>query len=461
VADGNLGMTTIENIAQARSLNGAPISDPALPYRSIGHLLEEQADQNEQKVFLIYYSDEGQRREFTYREFFEEVSRTANYLQALGIRHGDRVATVSHNHPDVVLQYFAVFLLGAVLVTVNHLDTDETLACILRQSGSKLVFVRDAYLDRILALRSGAPELKTVVQVGKRTRSDLPHLQTDAARLSTRFRPEKPSVLNDEALAMYSCPSPGKPKGVVLDQVNLIAEALSIAEWHRLSDDQRLMCILPIHHVKGIVLTLLTPLVTGGGVVLNEKFNAEKFFERIAAERITVVSVDSGLLQSLIQAKLSVDMYKLAHFRHLICGAGPLTVDLALKFEIAFKRPVIHGYGLSEATACSCFMPIDLPSGEHKSWLSAHEFPSVGMPISSNDMMIQDSEGNELGEGERGEIALRGHNVMRRYDNDPEATSSAFRNGWLLTGDEGFYKYDGEGRKFYFVAGRIQKPVRA
>jgi long-subunit acyl-CoA synthetase (AMP-forming) len=76
------------------------------------------------------------------------------------------------------------------------------------------------------------------------------------------------------------------------------------------------------------------------------------------------------------------------------------------------------------------------------------------MPISANEMMIQDGEGNELGEGEQGEITIRGHNVMQSYDADPDATASAFRNGWFLTGDVGYYRYDGEGRKFFFVAGK-------
>ena len=128
---------------------------------------------------------------------------------------------------------------------------------------------------------------------------------------------------------MYSCGPSGKPKGVVLEHVNLISEAMAIGEWHRLSDDQRLMCILPVHHVKGIVLSLITPLAAGGGVVLTRSFQAEKFFERIASDHITVVSVDPGLLEALLHAKLSVDAYRLAHLRHLICGAGPLTVELA------------------------------------------------------------------------------------------------------------------------------------
>lgn len=443
-----------ESIARARSLNDVPIEEAGLPYRTVGHLLEEQADAHEQKVFLIFYSAEGQRREFTYREIYEEACRTANLFSGLGLRPGDRLATLDDNHPDLVIVYFAAFLLGATVVPIDPNFDDDAIACILRSSRATHACVRDAYIGRIVALRAQAPACRTIVQVGRRLRQDLPHLQTDGARLSTRFTPDRTIAATDEALVMYSCLSPGKPRGVILDHVNLLSEALGIGEWHRLSGDQRLMCILPVHHVKGIVLSLITPLAAGGGLVLTRSFQAEKFFERIAADRITVVSTDPGLLEALLHAKLSVDAYKLAHLRHLICGAGPLTVELVQRFETLFKRPVIHAYGLSEATACSCCIPVDLPHGEHKQWLARHATPSVGIPLPVNEVAVLDEQGMETEEGQQGEIGVRGHNVMRGYDGDPERTRAAFRNGWFMTGDIGRWKYDAEGRKFFFVEGR-------
>lgn len=445
---------TREAIARARSLNDVPIEEAALPFRTLGHLIEEQADAHEQKIFLIFYSADGQRREFTYREIYEEACRTANLFAGLGLRPGDRIATLDDNHPDLVIIYFAAFLLGASVVPIDPNFEDGAIACILHASRASLACVRDAYLDRVFALRDQAPGCRTILQVGKRLRPDLPHLQVDAARLSTRFTPTRTIGATDEALVMYSCRPTGSPKGVVLDHVNLLSEALAIGEWHRLSGDQRLMCILPVHHVKGIVLSLITPLAAGGGLVLTRSFQAEKFFERIAADRITVVSTDPGLLEALLHAKLSVDAYKLAHLRHLICGAGPLTVELVQRFETLFKRPVIHAYGLSEATACSCCVPVDLTPGEHKQWLTRHAHASVGIPLPVNELAVLDEHGMEVEEGQPGEIGVRGHNVMRGYDADPEATRAAFRHGWFMTGDMGSWKYDGEGRKFFFIEGR-------
>jgi len=219
------------------------------------------------------------------------------------------------------------------------------------------------------------------------------------------------------------------------------------------------MCVLPIHHVNGLVVTIMTPLYVGGSVVLNQKFHSEKFFERISIEKVTVVSVVPTLLQFLLHTKLSMDAYKLLHFRHIICGAGPLTVDLALKFEHEFKIPLIHGYGLSETTCYSCFLPIDLPSAGRKAWLSKYGFPSIGVPLPVNDMAIHDEHGNSLPEGERGEIVIRGHNVMRHYFQDQEANEKTFSHGWFRSGDEGFFRYDDQGRRFFFITGRIKELI--
>lgn len=446
-------------ILAAQSVNGIPFTEPMVPYRNIGALLTEQVEKYEQKPFLIFYSDEGYRKEYSFREFYEEVCKTANFLHVSGIKLGDRIATISFNHADTVIQDFAAFLLGAVVVPINVGEDDERIAYILQNSETKLAFVRDEFVERIKNIKPKVPPLRTIVQAGKVADPSLPHFQKEIAKHRTQFTPRIQPQLADEALIVYTSGTTGLPKGVVLVQYNLLVDAMAIAEWHRLSDDQRMMCVLPIHHVNGTVVTLLTPLYAGCGVVLNQKFHPDKFFERISGERVTVVSVVPTILQFLLHAKLNMEAYKLAHFRHIICGAGPLTVELAMKFEQQFKIPIIHGYGLSETTCYSCFLPIDLSPEEHKRWMSKYGFPSIGVPLPVNEMAIHDDKGNELGEGEKGEIVIRGHNVMKYYFQNDEANEKTFAYNWFRSGDEGFFRYDEQERKFFFITGRIKELI--
>lgn len=446
-------------IDNARSVRGIPYTEPMVPYKNIGSLLLDQTEKYEDRPFLIFYSDEGHRQEYSYREFYEEVCRTANFLLASGIKQGDRVATFSHNHSDTVIQYFAAFVIGAVVVPINAGEDDERIAYILQNSETKLVFVRDQFLDRAKSIRMKLPLSPVLVLTGKKTDASIPHFSTEISKHKTQLSISTQPPLSCEALIVYTSGTTGLPKGVVLVQYNLLVDAMAITEWHRLSGDQRMMCVLPIHHVNGIIVTLMTPLYAGCGVVLNQKFHPDKFFERVSIERVTVVSVVPTLLQFLLHSKISLEGYKLAHFRHIICGAGPLTVELAMKFEHAFNIPVIHGYGLSETTCYSCFLPIDLSREEHSMWMSHFGYPSIGVPLPVNEMAIHDEQGNELPEGEKGEIVIRGHNVMKYYFQNEEANEKTFAFNWFRSGDEGFFKYDEQARRFFFITGRIKELI--
>ncbi|HEY1860340.1 MAG TPA: class I adenylate-forming enzyme family protein [Gemmataceae bacterium] len=423
-----------------------------IPWQNIGDLLRRQTETYRDKPWLIFYCDASGRHELSYRQFYERVARTSNYLLARGVAKGDRIATVTHNHADTVVHYWAAWTLGAVVVPINLGEDDRRIGHILKKSGAKLALVREPYVPRIEAIVAAAPSVEAIVRVGT---AEDDSLERFAGQLDSL-----PAVgADDEALIVYTSGTTGLPKGVVLTQRNLLVDAHAIAQWHRMTPDQRMMCVLPLHHVNGTVVTLMTPMVYGGSVVLNQKFHSERFFERVAAEKVHVASVVPTLLRFLLHANIDVSCHDLRHFRHLICGAGPLSVELALKFEDRFGIPIIHGYGLSETTCYSCFLPLDLTSQEHYRWLSEYGFPSIGVPIPPNEMAIRDDRGHELPEGARGEIVVRGANVMKEYYAEPEANRAAFSHGWFRSGDEGFYRTDSQGRRFFFISGRIKELI--
>ena len=165
------------------------------------------------------------------------------------------------------------------------------------------------------------------------------------------------------------------------------------------------------------------------------------------------------LLQYLTSYYRDKRSYELENFSHIICGAGPLTVNVAKNFEERFGKRIIHGYGLSETTCYSCFLPLAINDKIHNKWMQDFGYPSIGMAIPANEMDIHDENGNSLKEGERGEIVIRGVNVMKGYFNNEEANESAFKNGWFRSGDEGFFQKDEHGNAFYFITGRIKELI--
>lgn len=443
-------------IAQAHTPLDIPLTERMLSMQSIGELFRMRVDGLEDKPFLVYYGEEAQRREFSYREAYELACHAAGVLAKAGVRAGDRVAFLSFNHHDLVLQFFAAWMIGASCVPIDPGEDDRHIAAILQDSGARVLLVRDAYAERLPAILTGAVGDITVILCGRKGTPRYLHFETEMAR------PSRPSPLPDtplldaEALLLFTPGTGGESNAVVLTQYNVLVESMALAEWHQVVDTETMMCVLPLHHVHGIAVGLLAPLYGGSTIILNQKFHPTRFFERISAERVAVVSVVPTILKVLLHARLDMAAYKLANFRHVICGGGPLTVELATKFEQTFKIPVIHGYGLTEASSFASFVPIDLKPADHKAWLSKYGFPSIGMALPITEMAILGTGGNELDEAERGEIVLRGHNVMQGYLGDQAENDAVFAGGWLRTGDEGFFRFDEEGKKYFFITGRMK-----
>lgn len=470
---------TLTNIRAARTYHERPPENYLVPYRHIAHLLENRASESPEKIFLIAYDADGARTEYTYAQFNAQVNRAANLLWSLGIRPNDRVATLAYNHAETVILYFACWKIGATLAPQNATEDDARIAFILRNSEAVALFVRHDYLERAARILSGAsegggaPNVRRVVQMGGTPHGEIMHFSTELALQAEDFSTPEQVSLESEALLIYTSGTTGAPKGVVLIQYNLLVDARGISDWQGITGNQRLMCVLPIHHVNGIVVTLITPLYVGGSVVLNRQFQSQTFWARIAAEKVHIVSVVPTLLQFCCEYADAqqasgksiwgdqVRRADLTHFRHVICGAGTLSVALTKRFEDQFDFPILHGYGLSETTCYSCFLPIDLSWREHQAWLQAHGYPSIGCPISPNEMAIFDLSGSgvPLGEGERGEICIRGHNVMKYYYQRPEANAETFKFGWFRSGDEGFFLSDARGRQFFFITGRIKELI--
>ena len=492
----DLDSQTRDNLERAHSKDGVPQRLRKVPFRNIRDLLSMHSKTSGDKLFLIYYDEDGSRQELSYAEFNARVHQAANFMvEDLGICRGDRVATIAYNHLDTVVIYFACWVIGAAVAPQNVAEDDRRIAFILRNSEAKVCFARAEYIERAQNIirgnadDEGAPNIEQIVAVGRGAdeqiidfhealknrpttylgddsgakSSDVPLAEGNAAT----------ATLDDEALLVYTSGTTGTPKGVILAQYNLLVDAQGISQWQAITGNQRMMCVLPIHHVNGIVVTLMIPLYVGGSTVLNRRFRVSHFWERIVREGVNVVSVVPTLLQFLVEYGVEqlregntifggdISRRDLTHFRHFICGAGTLSVTLAREFSETFGLTILHGYGLSESTCYSSFLPISLSWEANQRWLLEHGYPSIGCPIEPNEMAIfsADGSGEQLPEGERGEICIRGHNVMQGYFKRPDANAETFKFGWFRSGDEGFFLRDDSGRQFFFITGRIKELI--
>lgn len=447
-------------IDAARTLHGAPLQKTSFPFSSIGLLLAHRVSQYSERPWLVFYESNGSRSQMTFAAFYKDVVRVALYLRSIGVQPGDRVATLAHNHSDTVVQYFAVWFIGATLVPVNATEDDERIRFILQNAHVKVLFVRDEYVARVESLAVGASQTIRIVYVGT-GRSGLSWDRMDhimSANVPDDAAPYA-DALDHECLVVYTSGTTGNPKGVSLTHGNMLSDARGISSWHGIDDATTMMCVLPIHHVNGTVVTLVTPLFAGASVVLCRKFQTDRFFPCIAQESVNIVSVVPTLLAFLLEGAVDTNPADLRSLRHIICGAGPLTCELAERFERRFRIPIIHGYGLSETTCYSCFLPLDLSPEEHEHWMFAHGFPSIGVAIPENEMDIHSAEGVSMQERDRGEIVIRGHTVMTGYYGNDQANAAAFTHGWFRSGDEGFFVADAAGRRFYFITGRIKELI--
>jgi long-chain acyl-CoA synthetase len=258
------------------------------------------------------------------------------------------------------------------------------------------------------------------------------------------------------AVVLYTSGTTGNPKGVALRQRNCLANAWSMTKNFAL-DGTTQLAVLPLYHAHAFGFGLMTALSTGGHLVFTERLEPFSWAQVVRAESVTVSSVVPTLLPMLLAAGVSRD--KVPTLKHLMVSSAPLPVDVARDFEARTGVPLIQGWGLSEYTNFACCVSPAASQEEHAQLMFGWELPSIGPALEGTEVRVVDASGAALGEGERGELVIRGHSTMLGYYQDPDNTARTLDpDGWLHSGDEGFFRLHG-GRPVFFVAGRIKEII--
>ncbi|GAA2633350.1 acyl--CoA ligase [Streptomyces vastus] len=316
------------------------------------------------------------------------------------------IAVALPNRLELVVIMFAAWRLGAAVTPVNPALTDAEARHQIEDSGAKVV-ITDA---------GGMGTLEVAVFAGAADRS-----------------PDAVSPASDAlALIIYTSGTTGRPKGVMLDHANIAAMCRMIVDGIGLDETDHSLLVLPLFHVNGIVVSVLSPLLAGGRATIAGRFRASAFFDSVEAARPTYFSAVPAIYAMLVSSPDDVRP-DTSSLRRAICGAAPMPAELIARFENRFGVPVVEGYGLSEGTCASTLNP---PAGPRKPG-------TVGLPLPGQTVAVMDAEGHLLDAGSVGEVVVRGPNVMRGYLGLPDETARTVVDGWLHTGDVGRFDADG------------------
>ncbi|MGW2524230.1 class I adenylate-forming enzyme family protein [Streptomyces sp. NPDC001617] len=346
------------------------------------------------------------------RAFLARVRAATKFLRTRGIGAGDVVALILPNRLELVVLMFAAWNLGAAVTPVNPGLTDAEARHQIEDSGAKAVISDNASRP-----------------VGTLDVSEVPYAEPgDDADPADAV----PLTSDSLALIIYTSGTTGRPKGVMLDHANIAAMCRMIIDGVGLNDSDRSLLVLPLFHVNGIVVSVLSPLLAGGCTTIAGRFSASTFFASVERARPTYFSAVPAIYAMLVA--LADDVRPdTSSLRRAICGAAPMPAELIARFEQRYGVPVVEGYGLSEGTCASTLNP---PAGLRKPG-------TVGLPLPGQTVAVMDGERNLLDAGAEGEVVVRGPNVMRGYLGLPEETARTVIDGWLHTGDVGRFDSDG------------------
>ncbi len=393
---------------------------PEIPETDITSFVLERADQRGQKPALI---DGSSGDELTYEALATAVRACAAGLAARGFGKGDVVGVFMPNLPEYAIVLHGAASAGGMCTTVNPLYTASELTHQMEDSGARFLFTVPAFagVAAEAAAASGVEEVFVVGEAeGATPFSEL--LGDPAAAPEVEIDPA-----TDVAVLPYSSGTTGLPKGVMLTHRNLIANIVQSASQMDVSEDDVLIGCLPFFHIYGMTVIMNLGLSEGTTIVTMPRFDLEQFLDLVEGHSVSRAFIVPPIALALAKHP-AVEGRDLSSIRQIKSGAAPLGPELSERLAERLDTFVGQGYGLTETSPVTHMIPFRPGAG-----LAG----SIGPPLPGTECRVVDPEsGEDVAQGERGELWIRGPQVMQGYLNNPEATASTIdQDGWLHTGD--------------------------
>ena len=361
----------------------------------------------------------------------------AGLLREHGVRPGDRVGVMLPNVPQFAIAYYGVLRAGGIVVPMNVLLKRREVAFYLGDPDAEVLLAWHEFEEEAGAGAAEAGAECIVVRPG-----EFEHLLTRAVAV----REVVDRVGSDTAVILYTSGTTGQPKGAELTHSNLRRNAEVMAQMFSIGPEDVVLGALPLFHAFGQTCALNVAVAGRACLTLIPRFHPDKVLEIIQRDRVNVFEGVPTMFVALLNHPEAAS-YDVSSLRLCASGGAALPVEVLRGFEETFGCLVLEGYGLSETSPVASF---NHPDRERKPG-------SIGTPIEGVEMkVIDDERGEEVARGEVGEIAIRGHNVMKSYWRRPDATAEAISpDGWLRTGD--LAKVDEDG--YFFIVDRKKELI--
>ena len=364
--------------------------------------------------------------------FLEEGSaRVAGLLKERGFEPGDRVGIMLPNVPYFAFIYYGVLRAGGIVVPMNPLLKGREVEFYLSDPGAKTLFAWHGFAEAADQGATAAGADCIQVQPG------------EFENLVQHADPEREVIDvdgNDTAVLLYTSGTTGKPKGAELTHSNLKTNVeVTLGNLVQIDQSDTLLGALPLFHSFGQTCGLNCGVAAGARLSLIPRFDPDKALEIIERDGVTIFQGVPTMYTAMLHSDRRDD-FDVSCLRLCISGGSALPVEVLKDFEEAFGCKILEGYGLSETSPVASF---NHPDRERKPG-------SIGTPIEGVEMKVVDDDGNEVEQGEVGEIAIKGHNVMKGYWNREDATKEVVSDGWFRTGDMAQVDEDG----YFFIVDR-------
>ncbi len=414
----------------------------AAPYETIAQLWQERAVAHPEKTYLHF-----QDKSLTYAEMHRLTSQAAGMLKALGAERGEHVAVLIPNSPEFLFVWFGAMKGGFTAVTINTLLKADELEYIINDCDARILVTTPQFRKALQPVWDKLKKIEHVVLTTPDEDFKSAHDLNATLAAASEYRAADLTG-SDKASMIYTSGTTGHPKGVLLTHANILYNSYVTHQMIDLRPADTALCIMPLFHVNAQIASMMATLWAGATVVLEDGFKPRSFIDTLKKYRCTTFSGVPTIYNFLNELK-EAEGEDLSFLKACICGAAPMPVEVFNKFEEKFKGKIIEGYGLSEGTCVSSLNPLH----------GLRKIGSIGIAIAGQEMGVVNAniEGkNEfLGDGEVGELVVRGPNVMQGYYKREEANKATLVDGWLHTGDLGFR--DSEG--YFYISGRKKEMI--